>query len=87
MGNPTNEHIVSMAHAALDAAWEKAKELGYPGYEGLRGIVRANQAAERFAVLALTLGPDGLDMLGKAIEESMAKDAVKQAEDILKGDM
>ncbi len=83
---PNDKQIALMAQAAFDAAFEKAKELGYPGYEGLRGIIRAHQAAERFAVLALTLGPDGLGMLGKAIEEGMAKDAVRQAEDILKGE-
>lgn len=87
MGKPTEEHTKIMAHAVLDAAFKKAEELGYPGYEGIRGITRAHEAVGKFAVLSLILGPSGMDKLGEAIEAEMAQDAVKQAEDILKGEM
>lgn len=76
-----------MAQAALDSAMDKAEELGLERRQGLRGIERAMGAIKKMAMLHALIGNDGFDMLGKAIEESMAQDAVKQAEDILKGEM
>ena len=87
MEKPTNHHVAMMAQAALDAAMDKAEELGFARMQGLYGIERAMGAVKKVAMLHALLGDDGFDMLGKAVEEGMARDAVKQAEDILKGEM
>ena len=71
----------------MDAAMDKAEELGLERMQGLFGIERAMGTIKKIAVLHALIGNDGLAELGKVIEESMAKDAVKQAEDILKGEM
>jgi hypothetical protein len=86
MDKPNDEHIAQMALAALDAAFDKAEELGLARMQGLFGIEMAMGAIEKAAVLNAILGDNGFDMLRKAIEESMSKDAVQQAEDILKGE-
>ena len=83
---PNDKQIALMAQAALDAAMGKAEELGFARMQGLYGIERAMGAIKKMAMLHALLGDDGLDMLGKAVEEGMARDAVKQAEDILKGE-
>jgi hypothetical protein len=75
-----------MALAALDAAFDKAEELGLARMQGLFGIERAMGAIKTVAVLDEILGPDGMHALGKALQDGMAKDAVQQAEEILKGE-
>ena len=87
MGKPTNHHVAMMAQAALDAAMDKAEELGFARMQGLYGIERAHDAVGKLIALSIVLGPSGLDRLGKEIEAEMAQDAVRQAEDILKGEM
>lgn len=83
---PNDKQIALMAHAALDAAMGKAEELGFSKMHGLYGIERAMSAIRKMAALQMLLGSDGLAELGKAVERSMAEDAVRQAEDILKGE-
>ena len=83
---PNDRQIALMAEAALEAAMGKAEELGFPKLNGLYGIERAMSAIRKMAALQMLLGSDGLAELGKAVERSMAADAVKQAEDILKGE-
>lgn len=87
MGEPDNRKVALMAQAALDAAMDKAEELGLERMEGLYGIQRAMNAIRKTAALTMLLGSEGMNMFGKAIEDRMAMDAVKQAEDILKGEM
>jgi hypothetical protein len=86
MDEPNNEHIAQMAFAALDAASDKAEELGLARMQGLFGIERAMGAIEMVAVLDEILGPDGMHALGNAVQDGMAKDAVQEAEEILKGE-
>lgn len=83
---PDDKQIALMAQAALDAAMDKAHELGLHRIYGLMGIERAMTAVEKFAALHMLLGDKGMSALGKSLQEDMAKDAVKQAEDILKGE-
>lgn len=87
MVKPGNKQIALMAHAALDAAMDEAEGLGLDRMQGLWGIERAMQAIRKMAALQMLLGSDGLAELGKAVERSMAEDAVRQAEDILKGEV
>lgn len=75
-----------MAQATLDAAMDKAGELGLSRMQGLLGIERAHAAVGKLVALSIVLGPSAMDKLGKAIEADMAQDAVRQAEDILKGE-
>ena len=81
---PNDKQIALMAQAALDAAMDKAEELGLGRMHGLYGIERAMLAIRKMAALQVLLGADGIAELGKAIETGIAKDAVKQAEEILK---
>lgn len=83
---PNDKQIALMAQAALDAAMDKAQELGLSRIQGLRGIERAMEALKKFAMLHMLLGNDGMEAFAKSVQEDMAKDAVKQAEDILKGE-
>lgn len=87
MRGPDNRKVALMAQAALDGAMDKAEELGLERMEGLYGIQRAMSAIRKTAALTALLGSEGMNMFGKAIEDRMAMDAVKQAEDILKGEM
>jgi ferritin-like metal-binding protein YciE len=86
MDEPNDEHIAQMAFAALAAAFDKAEELGLARMQGLFGIEGAMGAIKMVAVLNETLGPDGMQALEKALQDGMSKDAVQQAEDILKGE-
>lgn len=87
MKEPDNEKVALMAQAALDGAMDKAEELGLERMEGLYGIAVAMSAIKKMSVLSMLLGADGMNIFCKAIEDRMAMDAVKQAEDILKGEM
>lgn len=83
---PNDRQIALMAQAALDGAMDKAEELGFGRMHGLYGIERAMEALKKFAMLHMLLGSDGMEAFAKSVQEDMAKDAVKQAEDILKGE-
>ena len=48
MDQPTNEHKALLAHAALDAFYAKAGELGLPRLYGLAG--KRDKAQQRRAV-------------------------------------
>ena len=87
MRKPDNEKVALMAQAAMDAVMDKAEELGLERMEGLYGIARAMAAIRKLTALTMILGSDGMDRLGRAIADDMARDAVSQAEEILKGEM
>lgn len=86
MDEPTNEQKGLMANAAIEACYAKAEELGLPMAFGLYGIVRAMSSIRALAMLHGILGAYGLEVLGDALMQKEEADAVRQAEDILKGE-
>lgn len=86
MDEPTNEQKGLLANAALDACYAKAEELGLPRAFGLYGILRAMSSIKALAMLQGILGADGVAILGNALMQQEEADAVRQAEDILKGE-
>ncbi len=86
MDQPTNEQKALLAHAALDAVYAKADELGIPRLYGLYGIARAMDSIKALVMLQGIIGDDGVAILGNALMQQEEADAVRQAEDILKGE-
>ena len=86
MDEPTNEQKAVLAQAAFDACYAKARELGLPPVQGLYGIVRAMGSIRALAALQGIIGDEGLVILGEALMQKEKADAVRQAEDILKGE-
>jgi hypothetical protein len=75
-----------MAWAAIKGAMDKAQELGLERIDGIFGVAHAADAVSRLVMLGAILGPDGMQALEKALQDGMAKDAVQEAEEILKGE-
>lgn len=76
-----------MGLAAYDAAMAKAEELGLSPLMGMYGIAAAMDGLRRTAALIGLIGIDGAKELGRQLQREAEQDAVRQAEDILKGEM
>lgn len=84
---PTPEQEAEMALAAMDAARAKSVELGLNPLMGMYGIASAMDGLRRTAELVGIIGVDGAMELGRQLQREAELDAVRQAEDILKGEM
>lgn len=86
MQKPTDEQKALLSIAALEAVYAKAGELGLPRLFGLYGITGAMESIKALAMLYDIIGEEGLTALSDALMQREKADAVRQAEDILKGE-
>ena len=84
MNEPTVGEAAIMAKAAMDAAFDKAEELGYSRLYGMCGLEYAWETCEKTMKLVNLLGPELASALGEALEKSEMQDTIQQAEDVLR---
>ena len=82
----TNEQVVEIADAVLDAARMKSRELGVSELVGaVLGIERVYNASEKMLQLVAILGPDLMQRLGDELGKAGAYDVLKEAEETING--
>lgn len=83
MDFPTDVQIAEMGWAAIEAAIEKAKQMGLPWHVAVLGIDRAYRGTKMFVDLLSALGPEMVDALGEALRLKLTEEILKEAEEAL----
>ena len=84
MNEPTVGEAAIMAKAAMDAAFDKAEELGYSRLYGMCGLEYAWETCEKTMRLISFLGPELANALECLLEKEEMDDVIQQAEDALR---